>query len=168
MQILQGFKKGTSYTDSRALQQFLLVYRITPNPNTPMGCSPAETMFARKVKSLFDKLIPGQAKFRKTVSPHKKHFYSGDKVLFKAYKNNITFWEVGIIKQRICELVQGPKIPTNIIWTSSGNAVWMTLRKNTCEEPIDAIFDNFDLDTPQVSPEVRHSERKKNLRNHST
>ena len=33
--------------------------------------------------------------------------------------------------------------------------------QNTCEEPIDVIFDHFDLDTPQVSPEVRRSERKR-------
>ena len=77
-----------------------------------MGRSPAETMFIRKVKSVFDKLIPWQAKFKKTVSPHKKHFYPGDKVLFKAYKSNMIFWEVGTIKQRIGKLVyivQGPK-----------------------------------------------------------
>ena len=62
-------------------------------------------MFARKFKFVFDKLIPQQAKFKKTVSPHKKHFYPGDKVLSKAYKNNITLWEVGTIEQRIGELV---------------------------------------------------------------
>ena len=66
-------------------------------------------MFARKVKSVFDKLIPRPAKFKKTVSPHKKHFYPGDKVLFKAYKNNMAFWEVSTIKQRIGEQVLGPK-----------------------------------------------------------
>ena len=82
----------------RALQQFLQVYGITPNPNTPMGRSPAETMFARKIKSVFDKLIPQQAKFRKTISSHKKQFYPSDNVLFKAYKNIITFLEVGTIK----------------------------------------------------------------------
>ena len=77
-----------------------------------MGRSPAETLFARKVKSVFDKLIPRQANFNNTVSLRKKYFYHGDKILFKAYKNNITFWEVGIIKQSIDELVyiiQGPK-----------------------------------------------------------
>ena len=123
-------------------------------------------MFARKVKS-FTKLIPQQAKFKKTVSPHKKHFYPGDKVLFKAYKNNMTFWEVGTIKEKIGELVyivQGPK--------NTHRRHMKQLRKcrlneseespqNTCEEPIDAIFDHFDLDTPQVSQEVRRSERKR-------
>ena len=88
----------------RALQQFLQMYKITTNPNTPMGRSPAETMFARKVKSISDKLIPRQVKFKKTVSPKKKYFYPGYKFLFKAYKNN-TFCEVGTIKQRIGELV---------------------------------------------------------------
>ena len=52
-----------------------------------------------------DKHIPQQAKFKKIISPHKKHFFPGDKVLFKAYKNNITIWEVSTIKQRIGELV---------------------------------------------------------------
>ena len=67
-------------------------------------------MLARKVKPVFDKLIPQQAEFKKTVSHHKKHFYHGDKVLFKAY--NMTFWEVGTIKQMIGEqvyIVQGLK-----------------------------------------------------------
>ena len=44
---------------------------------------------------------------------HKKHFYPGDKVLFKAY--NMTFWEVGTIKQMIGKLVrivQGQKNPS--------------------------------------------------------
>ena len=79
----------------------------------------------------------------------------------------MTFLEVGTIKQRIGELlyiVQGPK--------NTHKRHMNQLRKcrlnesedspqNTCEEPIDAIFDHFDLDTLQVSPEVRHSGRKR-------
>ena len=83
-------------------------------------------MFARKFKSVFDKLIPWQAKFKKNVSPHKKPFYPGDNVLFKAYKSNITFWEVGTIKQGIGELVyivQGPKNTHKRHMNSSGNVV---------------------------------------------
>ena len=97
------------------------------------GICEIKTMFARKIKSVFDKLIPQQAKFKKTVSPHKKHFFPGDKVVFKAYKNNMTFWEIGTTKLRIGELVyivKGPKTRTNAIWTSSGNAVSMNLRNH--------------------------------------
>ena len=132
-----------------------------------MGRLPAETMFARNVKSVFDKLIPRQAKFKKTVSPHKKYFYPGDKVIFNAYKNNITFWEVGTIKQRIGELVyivQGPKNThkrhMNQLRKCRLNESEESLQ-NTCEEQIDVIFDHFDFDTPKVSPEVRRSERKR-------
>ena len=167
----RALKNALGTSTDRALQQFLQVYRITPNPNTPMGRSPAETMFARKVKSVFDKLIPQQAKFKKTVSPHKKHFYPDDKVLFKAYKNNMTFWEVGTIKQRIGELVyivQWPqkKHPTNAIWTSSGNTVWIN-RKNhhkisaknrSMQYSIISIFDS-----PQVSPKYATLGKKKKI-----
>ena len=124
-------------------------------------------MFARKVKSVFDKLIPRQAKFKKTVSPHKKHFFPGDKVIFKAYKNNITFWEVGTVKQRIGELVYIVQGPKNTHKRHMNQFRKCRLNKsevspqNICEEPIDAIFDHFDLDTPQVSPEVRRSRRKR-------
>ena len=114
----RALKKALGTLTDRALQLFRQVYRITPNPYTPMGRSPAEIMFSRKIKSVFDKFIPRQAKFKKTVSPHKKHFYLGDKVLLQAYKNNMTFWEVGTLKKRIGELVyivQGPKTPTNAI-----------------------------------------------------
>ena len=63
-----------------------------------MRRSPAETMFARKIRSVFDKLIPRQTRFKKTVSLPKKRYTGGEKVLFKVYKNNITFWEVGTVK----------------------------------------------------------------------
>ena len=42
------------------LQEFLFIYRITPNPNTNANKSPAELMFSRKIQSVFDKLIPSK------------------------------------------------------------------------------------------------------------
>ena len=132
-----------------------------------MGRSPAETMFARKINSVFDELISRQANFKKTVSLRKKHFFLGDKVLFKAYKNNITFWKVDTIKRRIGEqfyIVQGPK-NTHKRHMSQPRKCRLNESEespqNTCEEPINAIFDHFDLDTTQVSPEARRSERKR-------
>ena len=77
-----------------------------------MGRSPTETIIARKIRSVFDKLIPRQARFKKTVTLPKKRYACGEKVLFKLYKNNITFWEVGTAKQRVGEkvyIIQGPK-----------------------------------------------------------
>ena len=130
-------------------------------------------MFARKITPVFDKLIPQQAKFKKTVSPHKKHFYPGDKVLFKAYKNNMPFWEVGTIKQRIDELVymvQG-HTPTNAKRTSSGNAVWSNLR-NQHKMPAKSWSTQYSIIS--ISTRLKSlqkydaREEKENLRNHST
>ena len=56
----------------RALHQFLQVYRITPNTNAPLVVSPAETMFARNIRSVLDKLLPKQNKLRKTILTPKK------------------------------------------------------------------------------------------------
>ena len=53
-----------------------------------MGRSLAETMFARKIRSVFDKVIPRQARFKKTVTLPKKRYACGEEVLFKVYKNN--------------------------------------------------------------------------------
>ena len=45
-------------TDERSIQKFLEVYRFTPNLNTDSGLSPAELMFARKIRSVFNRLLP--------------------------------------------------------------------------------------------------------------
>ena len=58
----RALKKAHGTSTDRALQQFLQGYRITRNLYMPMGRSPAETMFARKIKSVFDKLIPRASK----------------------------------------------------------------------------------------------------------
>ncbi|XP_029633261.1 uncharacterized protein K02A2.6-like [Octopus sinensis] len=51
-------KANKQATNEVEIQQFLRVYRVTPNANAPEECSPAELMFARNVRSVFDKLLP--------------------------------------------------------------------------------------------------------------
>ena len=63
----RALKRASGTPTDKALQQFLQVYRITPNPNTPLAVSPAETMFARKIRSVFNKQLPKQNKLRKTT-----------------------------------------------------------------------------------------------------
>ncbi|XP_014769106.1 uncharacterized protein K02A2.6-like [Octopus bimaculoides] len=53
-------KPNKEVTDEVAFQSFLRVYHVTPNPNTPAGLSPAKLMFVRKIKSVFNKLLPGK------------------------------------------------------------------------------------------------------------
>ena len=47
-------------TENVELQEFPSIYQITPNPNTNANMFPAEQMFARKIRSIFDKLIPSK------------------------------------------------------------------------------------------------------------
>ena len=62
----RALKKAQGISTDRALQQFLQVYRITLNPNTPSIGSLAKDMFASKIRSAFDKLILKQSKTNKT------------------------------------------------------------------------------------------------------
>ena len=78
----RALKKASGTLTDKALQQYLQVYRITPNPNTLLAVSLAETMFARKIRSVFNKLLPKQNKLRNTTLAPKK-FQPGRKNLFK-------------------------------------------------------------------------------------
>ena len=127
-------------------------------------------MFARKIKSVFDKHISRQANFKKTVSPYKKYSFLGDKILFKVYKNNMAFWGVGTTKQRIGELVyivQGPKNThkrhMNQLRKCRLNESQET-SQNTSEEPIDTIFDHLDCrHAPSFSKSTTLGKKKKNF-----
>ncbi|XP_029633827.1 uncharacterized protein LOC115209534 [Octopus sinensis] len=79
-------KSNKEVTDEVTLLQFLRVYQVTPNLNTPGANSPAELMFARKVKSVFDKLLPGK-KRKSARDDIAKLFKVVGKVYMRAYKN---------------------------------------------------------------------------------
>ena len=51
-------KKAKGTPTNTAIQQFLQVYKVTTNKNTPSVITPAEVVYARKISSVFDKLIP--------------------------------------------------------------------------------------------------------------
>ena len=82
----RALKKASGTPTDKALQQFLQVYRITPNPNTPLAVSPTETMFTRKIRSVFDKLLPKHNKLRKPTLAPNKRFNPGEKIFKKNIK----------------------------------------------------------------------------------
>ena len=61
----------------RALQQLLQVYRITPNPNKPMGRSPAKNMFSRKIRSVLTNSFRGKQDLKRQSPFLKKKRYAG-------------------------------------------------------------------------------------------
>ena len=81
-----ALKNALGTPTDKVLQQFLLVYRIPLNPNTPLAVSPAETMFARKIRSVFDKLLPKQNKLRKTTLTPKNGSTQEKRIILKNIK----------------------------------------------------------------------------------
>ena len=89
--------QGTD-TDEKSLEKFLSVYRITLNPNTNAGLSPAELMFARKIRSVFDRILPNTTKTTPTRKNLSTKFYKpGDKIFFLNYRTGKRFWKRALL-----------------------------------------------------------------------
>ena len=123
-------------------------------------------MFARKVRSVFEKLLPRHIKHsrKQTVS---KYYVPWEKnIYFKIFKANKMFWELGTIKKWIGNMVyiiDGPKFShkrhLNQLrkrWSDDINC-----DSSEREETIDVIFYTFDLQFPQSAPETWQSYRKR-------
>ena len=163
----RALKKAKGTPTDKALQQFLQVYRITPNENTPASLSPSEIMFARKIRSVFDKLLPRQTKPVRTTTVPNKRYVPGEKVYFKMFRDNKTFWELGTIEKRIGNMVyiiKGPQF--------SHKRHLNQLRKRLSddidsgppeEEVMDVIYDTFSLPTPLAAQPERRSQRKRKM-----
>ena len=119
------------------------------------------------VKSVFEKLLPRQtAQNRTSIVPLKK-YNLGDKVYFKHFKNNVSFWELGKIIKRI----------GNVIYIIQGSTFKHKryvnqIRKRITEdqddlpqeevEAIETVYDTFDIEpTAKIPPEPRRSGRKR-------
>ena len=59
-------------------------------------------MFARKVRSIFDRILPRpKKKIPKKVNFTTKNYKPGDKVFFRNYRNGKSYWEDGIVTKKI-------------------------------------------------------------------
>ena len=86
-------------TMSEILETFLTSYRATPNPNTPNGSSPAESLMNWKIRLHIDILRPKQhhsirrnTKMERQYNRHhgsvQRKFLPGQQVLARDYRNN--------------------------------------------------------------------------------
>ena len=87
----RAWKNVRATSTKKALQQFLQVYRFTPNNKTPASQSPAEVMFACRIRSVYDKLLPKQTKPGRTNIVPTKHYNPGEKVFIRIFKDNKFF-----------------------------------------------------------------------------
>ena len=82
----RALQKTSDTLTDKALRQYLQVYRLTPNPITPLAVSPADTMFARKRRFIFKKLLSKQNKLQKTTFAPKKGSTRAKKITLKNIK----------------------------------------------------------------------------------
>lgn len=154
----RALKKAYGTPKEKALQQFLQVYRIMPNVNAPASLSPAEIMFARKVRSVFDKLLTKQTKQGPTSIVPRKKYSPREKVFFKMFKNNTSFWEPGTIEKRIRNMVyiiQGPRFSHKRHLNQIRKRLLDDCNSTPQEEVVmDTIYDTFDIQIPQAAPEL--------------
>lgn len=94
------------------LEVFLKTYRTTPNDNCPARKSPAEVMFGRKIRTVFDLLKPTErpssernlkmeAQYNKKHGAKSRKFDVNDMVYVQIHKNNKWQWEEGVVKNKV-------------------------------------------------------------------
>ena len=122
-------------------------------------------MFGQKIRSEFEKQQPKPILQNRTSPVTLKRFNVGDKIYFKHFRNNVSFWELGTITQRIGNvtyIIQDPKFEHKRHLNQ--------IRKRTTEDLVDlsqdeveaigTIYDTFGIEPPQTMPEQRRSGRK--------
>ena len=161
----RALKKAKGTPSERALQQFLQVYRITPNESAPSKMSPAELMFVRKIRPVFDKLLPKQVRLPTSTIP-KKAYLPGEKVFFQVQRNNTTSWEQGKIQKRIGQMVYLIEGPT-FIHKKHANQIRKRYTEDDVQPPaeqeeiMDQLYDSFDLEPPRAVGQRRSSRKRK-------
>ena len=161
----RALKKAKGTPSERALQQFLQVYRITPNESAPSKMSPAELMFVRKIRPVFDKLLPKQVRPPTSTIP-KKAYLPGEKVFFQVQRNNTTSWEQGKIQKRIGQMVYLIEGPT-FVHKKHANQIRKRYTEDDVQPPaeqeeiMDQLYDSFDLEPPKAVGQRRSSRKRK-------
>ncbi|CAH8557945.1 unnamed protein product [Schistosoma intercalatum] len=152
--LLKGGGEGTT---GQVIAKFLTSYRSTPNPNVPDGKSPAEAMFGRRIRTIFDAMLPSKLVDERSHGPSIRNFSVGDKVYIKSYigKNR---WEPGEVVEklgRVLYRVRGA-FGTCIRHTNQilKDKRTVQTRSNRPIFPLDSILD---APTPQTP---RNSEKK--------
>lgn len=149
-------------TDDQILDEFLFVYRTTPNPATPECVSPAEVLMGRKLRTVHAALIP-KATVASTLPTTKQAFRKNDAVYARDYRADHPMWaKATIVKQcgrRLYELnVQGET------WIRHRNQLRNRSISQTVEHqsatvlPLDVLLDTFALPPtkpPEPQPDLR-------------
>ena len=132
---------------------------------TPVSQSPAEVMFARIIRSAYDKLLPKQTKLATANIVLTKNTTQERKFTLKCSRTTNIFWEAaGKIEKRIGNviyIIKGPQFTHKRHLNQIRKRSSIVPDNGPAEDvAMDVIYDTFDIPTPLVIPEVRHFKRK--------
>lgn len=120
--------------------------------------SPAELMFARKIKFVFNKLLP-ERKTRTSKSNYiNTYFKLEEKVFFRIYQRGKEFWQDGVVKKhigRMAYIIQGQR-REHKRHVNQLKRRFTELKCPQMEVPMEILYDTFNVPTPAeiVQPRV--------------
>ena len=152
-------------TMSEILETFVTSYRATPNPNTPNGSSPAESLMNRKIQLHIDILrlkqhhsIRRNTKMERQYNRHhgsvQMKFLPWQQFLARDYQNNTETWNQGRIVQKTGNATYNVNVQ-NSIWFRHSNQLRLSYLPVEIQDPtipLNILLDTFDL--PQQTPET--------------
>lgn len=176
----------------KKLDQFLFKYRLTPHSTT--GVSPAELMFGRRIRSVFDMLRPTETVAEKVIEkqkqmksahtkgkPRSTTFMPEDKILAQNYGKG-SKWLSGKVKQKTgsvtykCQLDDGVIIDRHMdqLWKDKRNSIKQEIRTSensesdsSCSSLYDAteeLQESEEVEVLQKSPSPPSSVRRSKRR----
>ena len=153
----RALNKAIRTPTKKALPLFLQVYRTTPNKSAPSTLSPAEIIFARRIRSVFDKLIPSKKSHTLAITVPRQKFNTNEKLFYKNYKNNTTTWEPGTIKERIENMIYTEQVK-KFIHRRYINQLQIRITDEPTETP---QIEEDNLQMPQANQEPRLKRKRK-------
>ena len=120
----------------------------------------------RRIRSVFDKLIPSKKSHIPAILVHRRKFNKYDKVFYKNYKNNTTTWEPVIIKERIGNMiytVQRKKFihRRHVNQPQKRKIYEPTETPQIKEDDLQDLYDTCDPQMPQAEQEARVKRKQK-------
>ncbi|XP_029142978.1 uncharacterized protein K02A2.6-like, partial [Protobothrops mucrosquamatus] len=151
-------------TTADLIERFLLMYRATPNPQSPGGVSPAEALMNRKLRMPFDVIRPAtiptrrnqvmERQFNRRHGAIPRMFAPGESVLVRDYRKQHYGWIPGTILRKRGRVLYDVQVGSQV-WTRHVNQ----LRPTRCQVhqnqkrllQFDLLLEEFSLPkTPQA------------------
>ena len=147
----RAFRKAWDTPTNKTIQQFLHVYRVTFNENAPSAMTSAEVLLARKIKSVFDKLLPNPSKIGHTNKVTNENWR---KSFSRMFQSNKSYQETGKVDKQIGNMIyiiKGPNF-THKRHLNQISAIRLPPRKTIERKTMDVLFDTFKIPILQTVP----------------